>query len=68
MHYYTCQHIAGTRPYGPKPHCGAPTRLGEDGFPNSPYCDEHHAKCYYPVPPRTTAPAAREVDGRTFAP
>ena len=35
-----CCYVAGTKPYGPDPFCGAPSK------PGCSYCERHHAICH----------------------
>lgn len=40
-----CAYIAGPAPFSDASFCGQPRRRGAEG-PNSPYCADHHTRCY----------------------
>lgn len=61
-----CVYIAGERPYGDHPFCGARCRCGPDGFPDSPYCEHHHGICYLPRPAKKPRAVDLRDDGRPF--
>lgn len=62
----TCVFIKGHRPYGDNPWCGLPVRPPMDDGKASPYCAEHHARCYQKHVLKGRKVPVRDVDGGVF--